>query len=185
MLDEIKFENTVLAILKAKPLMGSIQLRKALIIADALNYQLYGEGLTGADYVKHRYGLVPNDEAFLILQNMSFPKNMVDIIEMPSGPYTKVSYRAAQEPDYSLFMREQINIINFAAHTACKYTAAHLSDMTHDENYMNIPMGAEIKLDTVCVPGVSGYETPPMPRAEKKAVKEFLKSDEARLFSFV
>jgi hypothetical protein len=56
--------------------------------------------------------------------------------------------------------------------------------MTHDENYKKLPTGAVIKLDLVCAPYVSGYDTPPMNRSEKKAVLEFLKSDEARLFSF-
>jgi hypothetical protein len=184
MLDKEKFENTVLAVLKAKPLMGSLQLRKALVIADALHFQMYGESLTGAAYIKKQYGPVPDSEAFLLLQQMAFPLNIIEVIEVPTGPYTRISYKAVREPDYSAFTPEQIKIINFAARTACRYTASRLSDMTHDENYRSLPMGAAIKLDLVCAPYVSGYDTPPMTRSEKKAVKNFLKSDEARLFSF-
>jgi hypothetical protein len=69
------------------------------------------------------HGPVPDYEAFLLLQQMAFPNNMVEIIEVPVGPYTQISYRAVQEPDYSTFTPEQIKIINFAAKTACKYTA--------------------------------------------------------------
>ena len=54
------FKNTVLAILKAQPGLGSVQLRKALIIADATHYALFGESLTGARYIKFPYGPVPN-----------------------------------------------------------------------------------------------------------------------------
>jgi hypothetical protein len=184
MLDKNKFENTVLAILMAKPMIGSLQLRKALIIADALHFQLYGESLTGAEYIKKQYGPVPDDGAFFILRQMEFPLNRIEIIETPAGPYTKIAYRAVEEPDYSAFTPEQRKIISFAAKTACKYTATRLSDMTHDENYRSLPMGAAVRLESVCAPSVSGYETEPMTGAEKEAVSKFLESDEARLFSF-
>jgi hypothetical protein len=183
-LNKEKFENTVLAILKAKPMIGSLQLRKALIIADALHFQLYGESLTGAKYIKKQYGPVPDNEASHALRQMEFPLNKVEIIETPAGPFTKIAYMAVEEPDYSAFTPEQRKIINFAARTACKYTASRLSDMTHDENYRSLPMGAPVRLDTVCAPSVSGYETEPMTRAEKEAVRKFLESDEARLYSF-
>jgi hypothetical protein len=85
MLDKQKFENTVLAVLKARPLMGSLQLRKALVIADALHFQMYGESLTGAEYIKKQYGSVPDTEAFLLLQQMAFSLNAVEVIEVPTG----------------------------------------------------------------------------------------------------
>ena len=83
-----------------------------------------------------------------------------------------------------MFAPEQIKIINFSANTAYKYTASRLSDMTHDANYNRMPMGAEIELNSVCSMYVSGYDTEPSTPDEKKAMEDFFKSDEARLFSF-
>jgi hypothetical protein len=184
-MDETIFKNAVLAVLKARPGMGSIQLRKALIIADAVHHALHGESITGTRYVKHKFGPVPDDEAFNILIKMDFPLHMIDIIEEPVGHLTQNAYYAAAEPDYALFTRSQIDIINYAAATAYKYGASRLSDMTHDDVYYQTPMGGEIPLDSVCVMSVSGFDTEPFTENEKAAVEDFLKTDEARLYSFV
>ena len=61
------FKNSVLAILKAQPVPGSVQLMKALIIADATHYALFGKSLTGAKYIKFPYGSVPDFDAFNLL----------------------------------------------------------------------------------------------------------------------
>ncbi|MDR1278828.1 MAG: SocA family protein [Treponema sp.] len=184
-MDEIMFKNAVLAILKARPGMGSIQLRKALIIADAAHNALHGESITGVRYIKHKFGPVPDDEAFNVLIKMDFPLHLVEIIEEPIGHVTQNAYYAAAEPDYSLFTRSQIDILNYSAATAYKYGALRLSDMTHDDVYHQTPMGDEIPLNMVCAMKVSGYDTAPFTRKEKTAVKDFLKSDEACLFDFV
>jgi hypothetical protein len=184
-MDEQMFKNAVLAILKSRPGIGSIQLRKALIIADATHNALHGVGITGARYIKHRFGPVPDDEAFAILIQMNFPLHMVDVIEEPRGHLTQNAYYAVTEPNYTLFTRSQIDILNYAAMTAYKYGASRLSDMTHDDVYHQTPMGGEIPLDSVCAISISGYDTEPFTGHERAMAENFLKSDEARLFDFV
>jgi hypothetical protein len=184
-MNEILFKNSVLAILKAKPGMGSIQLRKALIIADALHNAFHGNSITGAGYIKHKFGPVPDDEAYFFLMKMIFPLHLIEVIEEPVGHLTQNSYYSIEHPDYSVFTRSQIDILNYAAATAWKYAASRLSDMTHDEIYNRTPMGAEIPLDLVCRMTVSGYDTEPFTEEEKDNVMRFLKSDEARMFEFV
>ncbi|MDR1059463.1 MAG: SocA family protein [Treponema sp.] len=184
-MNETMFKNAVLAILKTRPGIGSIQLRKALIIADAAHNALYGKSITGTRYIKHKFGPVPDDEAFNILIQMDFPLHMVEVVEEPSGHITQNAYYAAAEPDYALFTRSQIDILNYAAITAYKYGASRLSDMTHDDVYHRTPMGAEIPLDLVCTMTISGYDTDPFTANERAMAEDFLKSDEARLYSFV
>jgi hypothetical protein len=184
-MDNTLFENAVLAVLTARRGMGSLQLRKSLIIADALCHALHGKSITGSRYVKHRYGPVPDDEAYAALNRMIFPRQLVEVIEEPVGHVTQNSYYPLQTPDYSLFTRSQINILNYAAATAWKYSASRLSDMTHDEGYINTPMGGEIPLELVCGMTISGYDTEPFTEDEKADLKEFLKSDEARSYAFV
>ena len=184
-MDREKFINAVLAILKAKPGIGSLQLRKALIIADALHNTLHGESITGTTYVKHKYGPVPSDEAFELLIHMDFPLHMVDVVEEPVGHFTKNSYYQTTEPDYTIFTRSQIDILNYAALTVWKYPASLLSDMTHDDVYNKTPMGNEIPLDTVCKITISGYDTEAFTEEEKTEIEEFLKSDEASMYEFV
>jgi hypothetical protein len=180
-----RFENAVLAILTARPGMGSLQLRKALIIADALHNALHGESITGAKYIKHKFGPVPDDEAFMLLMQMEFPLKMVEVIEEPIGHVTQNSYYASVVPRYELFTRSQIDILNYAAKTAWKYSATRLSDMTHDDVYNKTPMGAEIPLEMVCAMKITGYDTDPFTEEERAEARRFFESDEARSFEFV
>ena len=184
-MDSERFKNAVLAILKARPGMGSLQLRKALIIADALHNSFHGESITGTRYIKHKFGPVPNDEAFLLFMQMEFPLKFVEVIEEPTGHVTQNSYYASREPDYSILTRSQIDMLNYAARTAWKYSALKLSEMTHDEVYNRTPMGEEIPLEMVCKMTVTGYDTEPFTEEEKAEARNFFESDEARMYEFV
>lgn len=184
-MDTERFKNAVLAILKARPGMGSLQLRKALIIADALYNTLHGESITGAKYIKHKFGPVPDDEAFMLLKQMEFPLKLVEVIEEPVIHLTQNSYYISAEPDYGVFNRSQIDILNYAARTAWKYPATKLSDMTHDEVYNNTPMGEVIPLEMICKMTITGYDTDPFTEDEKIEVRKILESDEASMYEFV
>jgi hypothetical protein len=179
-MDQALFKNSVLAILKARPGMGSLQLRKALIIADALHNTLHGQSITGTKYIKHKFGPVPDDEAYMLLMQMEFPLKLVEVIEEPVKHFTQNSYYASSEPDYALFTRSQIDILNYAAKTAWKYSAAKLSDMTHDDTYSNTPMGGEIPLELICRMAITGYDTSPFTEEEKNDARRILESDEAK-----
>ena len=184
--NEARFKNTVLAILTVHPGLGSVQLRKALIIADALHLSLFGESFTGTKYIKFPYGPVPDRDAFNLLNRMYFEEGLIDIIEEPDGFVTKNSYFATKSPDPGAFTEEEDKIIRFAADVALKYSASKLSDMTHDEVYNQTPMRAEIPLDRVCTMTITGrFDTPNFTEEEKFDLRKVLSSDEARQFTFV
>jgi hypothetical protein len=185
-MNEAIFKNTVLAILKAQPGLGSVQLRKALIIADATYYALFGKSLTGAKYIKHHYGPVPDFDAFSLLNKMYYKENIIDIFEEAEGTVTKNSYFARKEPDPGAFTEEEDRIIRFAAAVALKYSASKLSDMTHDETFNNTPMHGEIPLDRVCTITITDrLDTPDFTNEEKLELTEVLKSDEVAQYTFV
>ena len=177
------FENTVLAILKVSPGLGSIQVRKALCIADAVHNSLHCQSITGIKYIKEKHGPVPDDESFRCLVEMSM-SGKINIYEEAIGPHTKNSYYAVAEPDYSSFTRSQIDIINYAARIAYDHTAMDLSFKTHDAVYDSIKMREEIPLDAICTPVVSGYDTEPFTDEERDDIRKFFESDEARLLTF-
>ena len=184
--NEARFKNTVLAILTVRPGLGSVQLKKALIIADALHLSLFGESFTGARYIKFPYGPVPDRDAFNILNRMYFEEELIDINEEPEGSITKNSYFALQPPDSGTFNEEEDKIIRFAAGVALKYSASRLSDMTHDEVYNKTPMRGEIPLDRVCTLTFTGrFDTPGFTEEERNDLIKVLSSDEARQFTFV
>jgi hypothetical protein len=177
------FENTILAILKVSPGLGSIQIRKAVCIADAVHFSLHGQGITGARYIKEKLGPVPDDEGFRCLNEMII-SGKIEINEEPVGPYTQNSFYAATAPDYSVFNRSQIEIINYAARIALSHTGTVLSFMTHDAVYSSIKMREEIPLEAICTPVVTGYDTEPFTEEERRDIRKFFESDENRLFAF-
>ena len=185
-MDDSIFRNTVLAILKAQPGLGSVQLRKALIIADATHYALFGKSLTGAKYIKFPYGPVPDFNAFNLLNKMYYEEGIIEIIEEAEGPATKNSYFALRDPDLNIFTEEEDKIIKFAADVALKYSASKLSDMTHDDFFNNTPMRGEIPLDRVCTVTLTGrLDTPNFTEEEKLELIKVLKSDEIAQYTFV
>ena len=181
-MDKKIFENTVLAILKVSPGLGSIQVRKALCIADAVHNSLHGSSITGVKYIKEKLGPVPDDEGFRCLNEMVLSEQ-VEINEEAVGPYTKNSYYAVSAPDYSVFTRSQIDIINYAARIAYNHSGTDLSFRTHDAVYDGIKMREEIPLNAICSPVVTGYDTEPFTEEERNDIRNFFESDEARLLA--
>jgi len=178
------FENTVLAILKVSPGLGSIQVRKALCIADALHYSLHGESITGSRYIKEKFGPVPDDDAYRCLLEMVFSEKIIND-EMYAGYGTENHFYANIEPDF-YFTSSQLDIINYAAITARNFRATELSLKTHDDVYNRTPMRNEIPLSEICKPIVnSRYETEPFSEEETLNAKQFFESDEARVYGFV
>jgi len=176
------FENAILAILKVSPGLGSIQVRKAICIADAVHNSLHGQSITGVRYIKEKLGPVPDDEGFRCLVEMSISRK-IEIYEEAIGPFTKNAYYAVSDPDYSVFSRSQIDIINYAARVAYSHTATDLSFKTHDAVYDRINMREEIPLEAICTPIVTGYDTEPFTEEERNDMRRFFESDESRLFA--
>ena len=178
------FENTVLAILKVSPGLGSIQLRKALCIADAVHNSLHKQSITGVRYIKEKLGPVPDNDGYRCILEMMFSDKIVND-EIYSGIGTENHFYANAEPEM-IFTKSQLDIINFAAMTARNYRATELSLKTHDDVYNRTPMRAEIPLSEICKPVIaSKYETEPFTEEEIFNAKRFFGSDEARIFGII
>jgi len=183
MINHEMFENTILAILKVSPGLGSIQVRKAVCIADAVHNSLHGQSITGTRYIKEKLGPVPDDEGYRCLVEMAM-SGKIEIYEEAIGTYTKNSYYAVTDPDYSVFNRSQIDIINYASRIAYNHTGTDLSFKTHDKVYDSINMREEIPLEAICAPIVTGYDTEPFTEEEQRDIRKFFESDESSIFAF-
>ena len=73
-MDKAIFNNTVLALLKAAPGLGSVQINKGLIMIDAFYHAHFKKTLTGITYIKHWFGPVPDFAAHDELYRMEFNK---------------------------------------------------------------------------------------------------------------
>jgi len=153
MIDKKIFRNTVLLIIElaGENGIGAVKLDKCLIISDALHKALYGDSLTGAAYIKHKYGPVPGKEAYNIIQGMIMSGDIEVFNEMVSpGKYENNHYLCPdlKAPKES-FSDEEFNIISWVVSTVMPMTAQQISEISHDRYYHNIPMFNEINLDEI------------------------------------
>jgi hypothetical protein len=179
-MNETMFENTVLAILKAAPGLGSIQVRKALCIADAVHHSLHGQSITGVKYIKEKMGPVPDNDGYRCLIEMAI-EGKIEIVEEPVFRYTQNSYYAISEPDYTLFSESQTDIIKYVAEIAHSYNAGVLSSKTHDYVYDSYRMYEEIPLDKICVPQVIDDDDTPFTEEMKNDARKFFETNANRL----
>jgi len=140
-------ENTVLALLKAAPGLGNVQINKALILIDAFYHSYFNHTLTGITYIKHWYGPVPDYDAHAVLYKMEF--NKIKVTHERIGKVTKSAHYALCEPDYSVFSSRAIEIIRDVALFIIQNKAGKLSEITHDAVYENTSMGGVIPIESV------------------------------------
>jgi hypothetical protein len=140
-------ENTVLALLKFAPGLGSVQINKALILIDAFYHSFFKKTLTGITYIKHWYGPVPDHDAHSLLFKMEFSK--IKVSHEKIGNVIKSAHYAICDPDYSLFSSKAIEIIRDVSMFIIQNKAGNLSEITHDMVYENTPMGGVIPIESV------------------------------------
>ena len=147
-MNKTMLRNTVLALLKAAPGLGKVQLRKGLIMIDALYHSFFRETLTGVIYIKHWFGPVPDDNANNELYKMEFGE--IKITHERIGQRVKEAHYAIIEPDLSVFPnRKAIEIIRDVAGFIKANQAGKLSEITHDAVYENTRMGEEIPIESI------------------------------------
>jgi hypothetical protein len=160
----------VLALLKASPGIGSVKLRKGLILIDAIYHSFFGKTLTGITYIKHWYGPVPDYEANNELYKMEF--NKIKVTQKREGSVKKTAHYAICEPDISLFPNKTaIEIIRNVADFIKTEKAGKLSEITHDAVYHNTPMGGIIPIESVYTIEV---ETLPWTDEEREDTRQIL-----------
>ena len=147
-MNKVLLKNTVLALLKSAPGLGNVQLRKGLIMVDALYHSFFSETLTGITYIKHWYGPVPDCEANNELYKMEFGE--IKVVNEKIGRQKKEAHYAILDPNFAVFPnRKAIEIIRDVAGFIVTNRAGKLSEITHDAVYENTKMGEVIPIKSV------------------------------------
>jgi hypothetical protein len=182
-MNKLVLENTILALLKAVPGLGSVQTNKGLIMIDALYHSYFKKTLTGIKYIKHGFGPVPDYDAHVEIYTMEFGK--IKVVHEIAGRMKKSAHYAIAEPDYSVLDSKAIEIIRDVAMFIVQNKAGKLSKITHDTVYENTPMGGEIPIESVY-----SFETESLPWTDeerfdaKKILEETANSAEFDLSPF-
>jgi hypothetical protein len=145
-MNKVILENTVLALLKASPGLGSIHQNKGLLIIDAYYHSLFGKTLTGINYVKHDLGPVPDPDAYKIIYAMEFEK--VEVRPEKKGTCIQNSHYAIVEPDYAVFPPEAVEIIEEVAKMIEPFSATKLSNLTHNAAWKHAKKGEVIPIES-------------------------------------
>jgi hypothetical protein len=118
---------------------GATKLNKVLWFADARLFVLRGEPITGATYIREKYGPVPRQ----IMPIRAELEREGYIRVFKEGALVRVT--ADAQPDMSAFTRDELQTIDYLIeHVDKDHTAESISDASHDYAWDIARMGEEL-----------------------------------------
>ena len=127
--DMAKFTNAVLYFCKEG--VVKTKLNKLLFYADFLNFKDYVISITGAQYARVPFGPAPNN--FDLYYSVLYRQGFIDIEEIDYHDYTGEEYRAACDPDLSVFSDGELRILSTVNEFFKAYKAVDISNRSHQE----------------------------------------------------
>jgi hypothetical protein len=123
---------------------GATKLYKVLWFADARRFVLTKQSITGAVYIREKYGPVPKYGAKARAQL----QNEKAISESKEGDLTRII--ALKPPDVSLFSKDELETVDYwIQHIDKDHTAKSISEESHDYAWQIAKMGEELPLYAV------------------------------------
>lgn len=153
--DKSKFKNLVHYIIWSCPdaaKLGSVKLHKILWKSDTASYVQRGEPITGARYVKGKFG--PTANALLSIRKELKAEGKIDFwtdtgFSSRGGKHVYVSRR---KPDLSTLPKDERDIVDHWLKEIClNHTAESISEETHGYAWEIAAMGEELPLYSVLV----------------------------------
>jgi hypothetical protein len=139
-------------IARSRPeLLGATKLNKVMWFADVLAYRMIGKTITGQEsYQKQRHGPVPNNIVISIRSLINDGAITKRNAPTPSG--IRHEYLWLKEPNVNLFSAQEIDILNQMIDAVCEnYTAASISEFSHDPLWEETPMFEQIGIGAASI----------------------------------
>jgi hypothetical protein len=111
------------------PSYGSIKLNKVLFFSDNLHYLIYGESITGATYVRHRFGPAP--KGIIDIQEELIADKDADLAVLQRGPRVQKILFPKRDAKIGMFSGTEIATVQVVLDTLAEYTAPQVSDLSH------------------------------------------------------
>lgn len=146
--DKEKFTALILYVIwKAgdSPGFGATKLNKVLWFSDARSYMLHGKPITGATYIREKFGPVPRE--FMPIKNEMTHNRQIEAWtdQYYSRPITK--FRVLEQPQTGSFTEEERQIVDWwLTHIDEEHTADSISEQSHDYAWEIAEMGEVIPL---------------------------------------
>jgi hypothetical protein len=124
--------------------LGAVKLAKSVVLSEVSSLYWFYKPIIGVKAVKAPRGPVPDGLAEALRQLAA--EGLIKITE-GEELYEPTSYESLAPPDLTLLSGEEQRIITEITEVCCKkYTAAALSDLTHNWYWKTVKMGDEIPL---------------------------------------
>lgn len=130
--------------------LGAVKLNKILWFSDVIAFAERGAPITGARYVKQKFGPVPKP-ILPVLRRLEAEGNL-QIDEVAYYGLRKRQYVSLVEPDRSLFDESEVATVDKVIEAVTQgHSAESISDLTHDAIWKLADMQEEIPLHAVLV----------------------------------
>jgi hypothetical protein len=143
---------------------GAIKLNKVLWFADARLFILRGTPITGATYIREKFGPVPRQ-----IMPMRAELEREGIIKVyKEGPLIRVT--AEEKPNLSIFSKEELQAVDYwIEHIDKDHTAGSISEETHDYAWDIAKEGEEVPLYAVLANRIRDPDDEELGRLRDKA----------------
>lgn len=110
---------------------GATKLNKVLWFAEARTYMLRGTPITGAEYIRQKYGPVP--KAFVPAREELKSEGLIRVWQDRHYNRTQTRFKALRQPDTTGFTEDELKTVDWwIDHIDKDHTATSISDESHD-----------------------------------------------------
>lgn len=128
--------------------LGAVKLNKIMWFSDVFSFSELGEAMTGATYMKLQYGPVPRAMMPTLREMVSEGRIRVDEVEYFGK--TKKQFVSLSDPDMSIFSENERAIADYVIRQITNgFTAAAISNLTHDAIWKLAELGEDIPMTAV------------------------------------
>jgi len=129
-----KFKNMILYLVKRLDGVLKVKLNKLLWYCDFLHFKETSVSITGSQYIRLKYGQVPDNYERII---GTMQPELLDKDEIPfntkDGIQIGEEFTALVEPDESIFSEKEIQVMDFVADTFRNDTSTSIMHKSHQE----------------------------------------------------
>lgn len=130
--------------------LGAVKLNKILWYADTIAYQIRGDSITGASYVKRQFGPVPA-HILAALRELGDEERVLTVEVRTMGKVRR-EFISISNSTVEGFTAEEIATVDHTIGWICdNHTAQSISNLSHDQIWEMAAIGEEIPINTVLV----------------------------------
>jgi hypothetical protein len=132
----------------ARPRFGAVKLHKTLWFSDARSFVLRGQSITGAPYIREKYGPIPRDG--MRLRNELAQEGAIKQWQNESTGHLGWHFKSLLPPDVSwLEARDAQEVDYWIKNISENHSAESISDESHDHGWQIAKMGETLPFISV------------------------------------